>query len=167
MPGPDAPSAATKRPDRFVGLISDTHGLLRPEVFAPLKGAELIVHAGDIGPKEIIEALETIAPVHVVRGNCDYDAWAMTLPQTHVVSFEGYDLYVLHDVGRLDLDPKAAGLAAVIYGHTHWPQIEDRAGVLFLNPGSAGRKRFTYPVSVARLWVGPEGLEAEIIELEV
>jgi len=153
--------------DRFVGVISDTHGLLRPEVFAPLKGAELIIHAGDIGPPEIIEALETLAPVHVVRGNCDHEAWARNLPKTHVSSFDDANLYVIHDIGRLDLAPKTAGFAAVIYGHSHEPRIEDRDGVLYLNPGSAGPRRFSLPVSVARLRIGVEGLEAEIVELDV
>ena len=164
--GPE-PTTTAELPDRFVGVISDTHGLLRPEVFAPLKGAELIIHAGDIGPPEIIEALETLAPVHVVRGNCDHGTWANNLPKTHVSSFDGVNVYVIHDIGRLNVDPRGAGFAAVIYGHSHEPRIEDRNGVLFLNPGSAGPRRFSLPVSVARLRVGTEGLEAEIVELDV
>ena len=151
----------------MIGVISDTHGLLRPEALSALQGAELILHAGDIGPSEIIEQLRTIAPVRTVRGNCDHGPWAMTLPETEVVPVGGHDVYMIHDLGLLDLNPSAAGFAAVISGHTHQPKIEERDGVLYLNPGSAGRKRFTLPVSVAHLFVEQTGLRAEIVELDV
>jgi putative phosphoesterase len=150
-----------------IGVISDTHGLLRPEAIDALEGAELILHAGDIGPRDIIEELRTIAPVRAVRGNCDHGPWARTLPQTEVVRLAGGDVYMIHDVGQLELDPGKAGFAAVVYGHSHRPEIETRDDVLFLNPGSAGPKRFSLPVSVALLHAEKNGLRAEIIELGV
>jgi putative phosphoesterase len=149
----------------MIGVISDTHGLLRPEALAALRGAELILHAGDIGPSDLIDQLRDIAPVHVVRGNCDRGPWGWTLPETEVVSFAGHELYMIHDLGLLDLEPGAAGFSAVIYGHSHRPRIEDRDGVLYLNPGSAGPKRFSLPVSVAHLHVEAGGLRAEVVEL--
>lgn len=151
----------------MIGIISDTHGLLRPEALEALQGSGLILHAGDIGPSDIIEQLRAIAPVHVVRGNCDHSPWAQTLAETEVVSVEGSDIYMIHDLGRLDLNPSAAGLAAVIYGHSHQPKIEERDGVLYLNPGSAGPRRFSLPVSVAHLHLGEAGAQATIVELEV
>lgn len=151
----------------MIGVISDTHGLLRPEAVHALQGSELILHAGDIGPSDIIERLRDIAPVRVVRGNCDHGPWAQTLPETEVVSIDGRDVFMIHDVGRLDLDPEAAGFAAVIYGHSHQPAIERRDEVLYLNPGSAGPKRFSLPISVAHLHATAAGLRAEIIDLAV
>jgi len=150
----------------MIGVISDTHGLLRPEALEALQGSELILHAGDIGPSDIIEQLRGIAPVHVVRGNCDHGPWARTLPATEVVSTGGHDTYMIHDLGLLDLNPAAAGFAAVIYGHSHQPKIEQRDGVLYLNPGSAGPKRFSLPVSVAHLHVTADGLRADIVALD-
>ncbi len=150
----------------MIGVISDTHGLLRREALEALQGSELILHAGDIGPSDIIEQLRGIAPVHVVRGNCDHGPWAQTLPATEVVSTGGHDAYMIHDLGLLDLNPAAAGFAAVIYGHSHQPKIEERDGVLYLNPGSAGPKRFSLPVSVAHLHVAADGLRAEIVALD-
>jgi len=151
----------------MIGVISDTHGLLRPEAITALQGCELILHAGDIGPSEILDTLRDIAPLHVVRGNCDQGPWARALPETAVVSVAGHDIYMIHDIGELDLAPAAAGFVAVIYGHSHQPKIEERDGVLYLNPGSAGRKRFSLPVSVAHLHLGAGRLTAEIIELDV
>jgi len=151
----------------MIGVISDTHGLLRPEALEALQGAELVLHAGDIGPSDIIEQLRHIAPVHVVRGNCDHGPWAQTLAETTVVSLGGHDVYMIHDRGRLDLNATAAGFAAVIYGHSHRPDIENVDGVLYLNPGSAGPARFSLPVSVAHLHVEADGLRAEIVELDV
>jgi putative phosphoesterase len=150
----------------IVGVISDTHGLLRPGAVAALDGSDLIVHAGDVGDPAILEALRAIAPVHAVRGNVDTGAWAASLPPVDVVEAAGRHLYVLHRVEDLDLDPAAAGFDAVIYGHSHRPGAERRGGVLYLNPGSAGPVRFRLPVSLARLAVEPDGLRHELILLE-
>jgi putative phosphoesterase len=151
----------------MIGVISDTHGLLRPEALTALQGSELILHAGDIGPSEILDRLRDIAPLHVVRGNCDHGPWARALPETDVVTVGGRDIYMIHDIGELDLTPAVAGFIAVIYGHSHQPKVEERDGVLYLNPGSAGPKRFSLPVSVAHLHLGAGRVSAEIIELEV
>jgi len=150
-----------------VGVISDTHGLLRPQALDALRGSELIVHAGDVGDPWVLDALRGIAPTIAVRGNIDVEPWAKALPTTAVVEAGTLHLYVLHDVSSLDLDPKAAGFAAVIFGHSHKPGAEARDGVLFLNPGSAGPRRFTLPTTVARLQVVEERLSYEIIELQI
>ena len=152
---------------RVVGVISDTHGLLRPEAIMELAGSDLIIHAGDVGGPEILDRLRTIASVVAVRGNADRGPWAKVLPIAEAVRVAEMDLYVLHDVSDLDLDPRAAGFHAVISGHSHQPRIEHRNGVLFLNPGSAGPRRFALPVSVARLHIGNGKLDAQIIELSV
>ena len=133
-----------------VGIISDTHDLLRAEALAALAGVELIVHAGDVCGPEILRRLARVAPVHAVRGNCDRGAWARALPVTEVVQWRGLALYVLHDLAELELDPAAAGFAAVIYGHSHRPAAQERDGVLYVNPGSAGPRRFGLPVTLAR-----------------
>jgi len=148
-----------------LGIISDTHGLLRPEAINALQGVELIIHAGDIGKPEILDQLEKIAPAVAVRGNVDY--WAHHLKMTEVVEVGDALLYVLHDLGTLDLDPKAAQMDAVIYGHSHQPSIESKHGVLYLNPGSAGPRRFDLPVSVALLHVTGKQLEAELVTLNI
>jgi uncharacterized protein len=150
-----------------IGVISDTHGLLRPEALRALAGADLIVHAGDIGGPEVLEALRTLAPLVAVRGNNDRGPWASALPETEVVEAGGRSLYVLHDVKELDLDPRAAGFDAVIAGHSHQPRIDRRDGVLYLNPGSAGPRRFQLPIAVARLEVDAARLDAEIVQLDV
>jgi uncharacterized protein len=150
-----------------VGVISDTHGLLRPEAVEALTGSELIVHAGDVGDASVLERLRAIAPTTAVRGNIDTSAWARILPMTDVVEAGELRLYVLHDLASLDLDPKAAGFAAVISGHTHRPAADLRDGVLFLNPGSAGPRRFSLPVAVARLEVAGAHLSHRIIELRL
>ena len=153
-------------PNRLiVGLISDTHGLLRPEALDALRGSDCIIHAGDIGSPDILEALRTIAPVTAIRGNIDKDAWAKSLPATEIVEIEDSLLYVLHDVNQLDLDPAAAGFRAVISGHSHAPSREFRAGVLYINPGSAGPRRFRLPITVAKLYVTSTSIEAEFIPL--
>jgi len=149
----------------LIGLIADTHGLLRPEALAALQGASQIIHAGDVGAPEVLTGLSAIAPVTAIRGNVDEGAWALALPATQVVEVDGLLVYVLHDLGALDLDPAAAGLAAVISGHSHQPRIERRQGVLYLNPGSAGPRRFKLPVSVAQLTVQAGQLEAEVVRL--
>ena len=148
-----------------VGVISDTHGLLRPQALAALEGSDLIVHAGDVGDPAILERLGEIAPVHAVRGNTDHGALAASLPLTHVVEVGDVRLYVLHILDELDLDPGTAGMAAVIYGHTHEPKTERRAGVLYLNPGSAGPRRFSLPVTLARLAVDGGRIETELVDL--
>lgn len=150
-----------------VGVISDTHGLMRQEALDALRGSDLIIHAGDIGSPAVLEALGRIAPTYAVRGNNDRDPWGMKIPLTDVVSAGGCDFYLLHDIADLDVDAAAAGFAAVICGHTHKPLIEWREGVLFLNPGSAGPRRFKLPVAVARLRVLAHGLEPELITLDV
>jgi putative phosphoesterase len=136
-----------------VGLISDTHGLLRPEALRALAGVDHIIHAGDIGGQEVLSALQALAPLSAVRGNNDRGSWAAGLPATDVVQLGACSLYVLHDVHELDLDPAAAGFAAVITGHSHRPGISERDGVLFVNPGSAGPRRFSLPVAVGFLEV--------------
>jgi putative phosphoesterase len=150
-----------------VGVISDTHGLVRPQAVEALKGSDLIVHAGDVGDEEVLERLRAIAPTIAVRGNIDTGEWAETLPIAHVVEIGGLRVYVLHDLSRLDIDPKTAGFGAVISGHSHRPSAELRQGVLYLNPGSAGPRRFRVPVAVARLRVVGAHFSHEIIELQV
>lgn len=153
--------------DQIVGVISDTHGLLRPEAVAELGGSEFIVHAGDIGNPEVLDALRVIAPVIAVRGNTDKGGWAEALPETEVVQLGEFSFYLLHDLRKLDLDPVAADLTGVISGHSHRPEVRERGGVLFLDPGSAGPRRFNLPVTVARLCMRNRNLDAEIIELRV
>jgi len=153
--------------EHLIGVISDTHGLLRPNVADRLCGVERIIHAGDVGNPDILDELEAIAPVVAVRGNVDRGAWANTLPMTAVVDVGGHLLYVLHDLSTLDLDPAAARFAAVISGHSHQPMIETRSGVLFLNPGSAGPRRFALPVTLAKLHIDAHGLRAELIHLDI
>jgi putative phosphoesterase len=139
------------RNPKLIGLISDTHGLLRLQALRALEGSDLIIHAGDVGDPEILEALKTLAPVIVVRGNVDTDPWALALPETEVIETVTATIYVLHDVHALDLDPAAAGFQIVVSGHSHKPARTEQGGVLFLNPGSAGPRRFDLPVTVARL----------------
>jgi hypothetical protein len=150
-----------------VGVISDTHGLLRPEALQALQGAEHILHAGDVGDPNILEALSKIAPTTAIRGNIDEGTACGHLPATELVELGGHSIYILHDVKKLDLNPEAAGIAAVIFGHSHKPTVERRRGVLFLNPGSAGPRRFELPVSVALLHIEPHGLNAQIVPLTV
>ncbi len=153
--------------ETLIGVISDTHGLLRQEALDALAGSELVIHAGDIGSPDILPALKRLAPVEAVRGNVDIEPWAESIPATMVVELQGYSLYVLHDVKQLDLDPRVAGFAAVISGHSHVPSRKVRNGVLYFNPGSAGPKRFKLPVSVGRLWVSAKGIRVEIVELKI
>jgi len=148
-----------------IGVISDTHGLLRPEALDALRGSERIIHAGDVGDAEILQRLAAIAPVTAIRGNIDRDAWASMLPETEVIEAGGISIYVLHDLKRLDLKPEAAGFNVVISGHTHVPKQETRNGVLYFNPGSAGPRRFKLPVSVGRLIVNDGSARAELVTL--
>jgi len=137
----------------LIGVISDTHSLLRPEALEALRGSDHIIHAGDVGSPQILEKLTTIAPVAAVRGNIDKGAWSHKLPETEVLELGGISIYVLHDLAQLDLKPKAAGIAVVVSGHSHIPKQETRDGVLYFNPGSAGPRRFKLPVSVGKLIV--------------
>ena len=154
----------------LVGLISDTHGLLRPEAVAALNGCAHIVHAGDIGsrsgePRGVLDALARIAPLTVVRGNNDRAAWAAPIPWTADIEFDGMRIHVLHILGELAIDPATAGVNVVVSGHSHQPCVDTRDGVLFVNPGSAGPCRFRLPVSVARLWLEDGRAEAELVTL--
>lgn len=150
-----------------IGVISDTHGLLRPEALAALRGCNPILHAGDIGSADVLEQLRELAPVFAVRGNNDRERWAELLPETEVVDVQKFRLYLLHDLHTLDLDPAAAGFHAVISGHSHRAKIEEKQGVLYFNPGSAGPRRFKLPVSIGRLTLSKRKLRGEIIELKV
>ena len=150
-----------------IGVISDTHGLVRPEAVAALRGSDLIMHAGDVGHPAVLETLGAVAPVVAVRGNNDRGPWAERLPATKVLEVAGITLCLLHDVADLDVDPEAAGYQAVIAGHSHQPKLERRGGVLYLNPGSAGPRRFKLPVSLARIRLHAKRIEAELVELEV
>ncbi len=148
-----------------VGVISDTHGLLRPEALLALRGVHLIIHAGDVGAPEILTQLKAIAPVFAVRGNVDTQPWALKLPMTNVVQASGASLYVLHNLRDLDLKPEESGFDAVITGHTHQADQHELAGVFYLNPGSAGPRRFQLPVTLAILELSTKPWRAEIVPL--
>ncbi len=153
--------------ETLIGVISDTHSMWRPRLEDIFAGVNLIIHAGDIGDAGILDELRRLAPVQAVRGNVDKGEWAKQLPDTLAVTVGTAQLYVLHDLEQLDLDPAAAGFAAVISGHTHKSLVRQQGSVLYLNPGSAGPHRFTLPISVARLRVRGKRLDAEVIELQV
>jgi hypothetical protein len=148
-----------------VGVISDTHGLLRPEALNALYGSDLILHAGDIGRREVLDGLRQLAPVVAIRGNVDQGLWAETLPDTEVVEVAGLHLYLVHDRNTLSLDPVAARMAAVISGHSHQPRQEIHRGVLYFNPGSAGPRRFNLPVGVGRLKIADSSIQGELLML--
>ncbi len=150
-----------------IGLISDTHGLLRPQALEALRGSELILHAGDVGKPEILSALQELAPVIAVRGNVDTSDWARTLPETAVAEAGKFLIYILHDVHTLDLNHAAAGFHVVVSGHSHQPGKSERDGVLYINPGSAGPRRFQLPVTVVRLNLGRTPCEVEFVELKI
>jgi len=150
-----------------VGVISDTHGLLRPEAVQALGGVDRILHGGDVGAPEILKELETIAPVTAVRGNVDGGSWARKLPLSEVIEVEGVSIYILHILENLDLKPEVAGFKVVVYGHSHVPKIEEKNGVLYFNPGSAGPRRFKLPVTVGRLRIDRGKVKAEIVKLTV
>jgi putative phosphoesterase len=149
----------------IIGVISDTHGLLRPEAIAALQGSEHIIHAGDIGAPEIIPTLEKIAPVTAIRGNVDHQPWAKRFPETEVVELAGLHFYIIHDVSALDLNPRAAGFAAVISGHSHHPKQEIKDDVLYFNPGSAGPRRFRLPITLGQLEIVDRKISSRIISL--
>ena len=151
----------------LLGVISDTHGLLRPEAVEALRGVQQVIHAGDVGSPEILKKLATIAPVTAVRGNVDKDPWAQQLPETQVLETGGISIYLLHDLTQLDVKPEAAGFRVVISGHSHIPKQEVRNGVLYFNPGSAGPRRFKGPVSVGRLTIDRAQVSAKLVILNV
>jgi len=148
-----------------IGLVSDTHDLLRPQAIDFLRGSDFIIHAGDICDSMVIDELARIAPVTVVRGNNDRGAWANALPETELVKFGEIFIYVIHDLAQLDIDPIAAGVQVVVSGHSHKPVIEHHGGVVFVNPGSAGPRRFKLPISVAELRIAGPSVSARIVEL--
>jgi putative phosphoesterase len=148
-----------------IGLISDTHGLLRPEAVAALRGSDFIIHAGDIGSPEVLAGLSRLAPVTAIRGNVDRGAWASTLPDNEVLQAGAAFIFVIHNIADLDIDPTAAGFQVVVSGHSHQPCWREKNGVLFVNPGSAGPRRFKLPIAVGRLQVRETGITAEVIEL--
>jgi uncharacterized protein len=150
-----------------VGIISDTHGLLRPEAVEALRGSSLIIHAGDMGSDTIIPNLETIAPIYAVRGNVDNGPWAYKIPKSQSVEIEGVFIYVYHGHQEPELNPETSGFQVVVSGHSHQPSIETRNGILFINPGSAGPKRFRLPVSLAIATIHEGKVTAELLELEV
>ncbi len=149
----------------MIGIISDTHGLVRPQALEVLRGADLIIHAGDIGSPEVLATLKRMAPVKAVRGNNDRDPWAHDIPLTQIVEYHSHFLYVLHELHHLDQDPSLLECSAVIFGHSHRPSAEFKRGVLYLNPGSAGPRRFSLPISLAKLHVKGKNLIHELIEL--
>jgi uncharacterized protein len=149
-----------------VGLISDTHGLLRPEALSALAGSDLIIHAGDVGKPEILDGLRAVAPVVAVRGNVDTAGWAAALPETAVAEIGSTLIYALHDINQLDLDPVAAGFGVVVFGHSHQPSRVEKSGVLYINPGSAGPRRFKLPITVARLDLSREPLRPDFIDMD-
>ncbi len=148
-----------------IGVISDTHGLLRPEALAALASADHILHAGDIGDVKILDALRQLAPVTAIRGNIDTQGPCTRFPATELVELAGHHFYLVHSIADLDISPAAAGISAVISGHSHKPSQETRGGVLYLNPGSAGPRRFKLPVTIAIITVTAEGLEASILPI--
>ena len=150
-----------------VGLISDTHGLLRPEAVAFLRGSDFIVHAGDIGHPAILRELASLAPLTAVRGNNDKGPWAKTVQETGVLRVDQVVIYVVHNIAELDLDPVAAGFQVVVSGHSHKPSVKERDGVLYVNPGSSGPRRFKLPVALAELTVNGNSVRARVVELDV
>lgn len=152
-------------PDVTVGVISDTHGLVRPELRQSLQSCDLILHAGDVGSPDVLDELQAIAPLHVVRGNVDHGVWADALPMTLEVEIKGLRFYLLHNINHLDCDPVAEGFQAVIFGHTHLQYDEEKDGVLYFNPASAGPRRHTLPISMGRISLVEGRLQREFISL--
>jgi uncharacterized protein len=149
-----------------VGLISDTHGLLRPEALAFLRGSDHIIHAGDVGSESILRELAAIAPTSAVRGNNDTQAWAASLPETQLLTLGGVRIYVIHELARLSIDPAASGVRIVVCGHSHQPRIDERGGIFYVNPGSAGPRRFRLPIALGEIRTARGGITPRIVELE-
>lgn len=149
-----------------MGVISDTHGLLRPQAVRALQGSDIIVHAGDIGSHEVLNVLRSLAPLYAVRGNSDNGPWGNRVPASETCQYCGFLFHILHDIARLDIDPHAAGIHILISGHSHIPAITRNNGILYLNPGSAGPRRFSLPVTLARITIRGKELLPEIISLE-
>jgi putative phosphoesterase len=150
-----------------VGLVSDTHGLVRPEALEALKGSEVIVHAGDIGKAEVLDSFSSIAPLIAIRGNNDRDLWAKRIPDVLDLQINGIKIHVVHNVNELEADPANDGIRVIVSGHSHKPRLVERDGILFINPGSAGPRRFKLPVAVGKLWIHRGNVHAEIIELKI
>ena len=167
MSGKSFGSKATTSGQKVIGLISDTHNVIRPQALAALKGVDLIIHAGDIGKPEVLESLKTIAPLVAIKGNVDKDAWADSLPETRALKIGDARIYLIHNVNELDFNPASRGYRVVISGHSHKPSVVTRDGVLFVNPGSAGPRRFKLPVALGKLLVDPVDVRAEIVCLAV
>ncbi len=148
-----------------IGVISDTHGLLRPEAIKELEGVSQIIHAGDVGSPEILDTLRSLAPVTAVRGNIDRESWAKALPVYEVLDIDGISIYVIHNIQEMDLNPEKSGFRVVISGHSHHPSIEEHSGVYYLNPGSAGPRRFRLPVCLAKLSIRDGQIEPRLITL--
>jgi putative phosphoesterase len=163
----DNPTPATLKTTKRIGLISDTHGLVRPEALDALRDSDLLIHSGDIGKPEVIMALKEIAPLVAIKGNNDRGPWARRLPDTKKIALENTKLYVIHNVNELEFDPASRGFRVVIAGHSHKPAIRTKDNVLFINPGSAGPRRFKLPICVGRLIIQGESIKAEIIELGI
>lgn len=162
---PRVGNSKLKKSKRVVGIISDTHGLIRPEAVRALRGVDLILHAGDVGSADVLDSLKRIAPVVAVRGNNDKGQWAEALPETEVTAIGAINIYIIHDLKEIDLSPAAEGFQVVVSGHSHKPSVDDREGVLYVNPGSAGPRRFRLPITVARLKVSGEAVSAKVVEL--
>ena len=156
---------APTRTGAVIGVISDTHGLLRPQALAALQGSDYIIHAGDIGALTILKELAKLAPVTAIRGNVDREAWAKKIPATTVLEVQDVSIYILHNLAELDLKPEAAGFSVVVYGHSHVAEQETKNGALYFNPGSAGPRRFRLPVTVGRLTVKNGKASGEIVEI--
>lgn len=163
--------SASRRPpsdkDFVVGVISDTHGLVRPEALVIMQGCDHIIHAGDIGSEQVLKALEALAPLTAIRGNNDKQPWAKRIPETALIELGTHMIYVLHDLKQIDLDPRTADISVVISGHSHKPACVEKEGVLYLNPGSAGPRRFNLPLSAAKLYVTKTSVHAEIVPIEL
>ncbi|MDY6947656.1 MAG: metallophosphoesterase family protein [Pseudomonadota bacterium] len=151
----------------IIGIVSDTHGLLRAEALKHLVDVQSIIHAGDIGAPNVLEKLQTLAPVSAVRGNNDKGNWSEAIPESLLFEVRGHAIHVLHDLSQIDMSPAAAGVSVVISGHSHKPHVEERDGVLFVNPGSLGPRRFRLPIALAKLYVTDTAVRAEIIELRI
>jgi len=160
-----ASKALKEETEKIVGVISDTHSLLRPEAAEALRGVDLILHAGDVGSADVLQVLRGIAPVVAVRGNNDKGDWAEKLPDWEVTELGVVSIYMIHDLKEIDLSPAAAGFQVVVSGHSHKPSIAESKGVLYVNPGSAGPRRFRLPISLARLRISGEAIKAELVNL--